>query len=246
MKQLFRGRWLLLTVLVVIGVVIMLRLGIWQLDRLDQRRAANALLAQRVNAPPLSLNTLDPATDWSELINRPVIAQGVYDLSQQVAVQYQTYQERPGVTLITPLRLNDGQSAVLVNRGWLPLEQSEPSQWAAYAVSGVVTVTGYVQAAGPLDAVALTTPGSTARQSEVLRLNVAELQAQIPYSILPVYVLEAAPSAAQTTLPYRVPLDLDLSEGPHLSYAIQWFAFAVIFGGGYWAYLRRQTGVAPD
>lgn len=246
MRQMWQRQNWWKTLLIVLLEVAFIRLGVWQLDRLDQRRAANALSAQRVNAPLLRLNDLGPATDWAELINRPITVQGVYDLAQQVGVQYQTYQERPGVTLVAPLRLTDSQTAILVNRGWLPLEQSEPAQWIAYDVSGVVTVTGYLQAAGPLDAVALTTPGSTPRQSEVLRLNTAELQAQIPYPIAPVYVLESAPSANQTALPYRLSLDLDLSEGPHLSYAIQWFAFGVIFGGGYWLYLRRQTDPPTD
>jgi surfeit locus 1 family protein len=39
-------------------------------------------------------------------------------------------------------------------------------------------------------------------------------------------------------IPYQP--ELDLTEGPHLSYALQWFAFAVLTVSGFAFYVRRQ------
>ncbi len=240
MKRVFSRQHRWKTLLILLLDIAFIRLGIWQLDRLDQRRAANILVAQRVNAPPLRLNDLPATTDWFDLVNRRVTAEGEFDVDRQIMVQFQTYEGRPGVYLLTPLRLTGSDQAVLVNRGWLPLDQADPTQWAQATAGGVITLTGYLQTAGRPDPGATVAPGSSPFQPEALRLNVPELQAQIAYPTLPVYLLEAPPTPPQTGPPYRLQPNIDLSEGPHLSYALQWFAFAVIFSGGYVYYLRRS------
>jgi len=63
--------------------------------------------------------------------------------------------------------------------------------------------------------------------------------------MLPVYV-QQAPDPSWTGLPYRQLPQLDLTEGPHMSYAIQWFSFAVLLGLGYPFYIRRQEKRAQE
>jgi surfeit locus 1 family protein len=70
-------------------------------------------------------------------------------------------------------------------------------------------------------------------------MNVGGIDKQIPYPILPVYV-QQAPDPAWTGLPLRSLPTLDLSEGPHMGYALQWFGFALLLGIGYPFYIRRQ------
>ena len=70
-------------------------------------------------------------------------------------------------------------------------------------------------------------------------VNLDRIKLQIPYSILPVYIqLDPDPSRTQPPIPFQPALDL--TEGPHQSYAIQWFLFATILGVGYPFYIRRQ------
>ena len=60
-----------------------------------------------------------------------------------------------------------------------------------------------------------------------------------PYQLLPVYV-QQAPDPAWTSLPYRSQPDVEISEGPHLGYALQWFTFSALLGLGYPVFIRRQ------
>ena len=52
------------------------------------------------------------------------------------------------------------------------------------------------------------------------------MRALLPYPLLPVLVRQT-PDSGLAPLPHRLPAP-ELSEGPHLSYAIQWFAFAAM------------------
>jgi SURF1 family len=73
------------------------------------------------------------------------------------------------------------------------------------------------------------------------RVDLARIQAELPYPIAPVYLLLQDQSPAQAEgLPVPAPLP-ELSEGPHLSYAIQWFIFSLIGLIGYPIILRRQA-----
>ena len=71
------------------------------------------------------------------------------------------------------------------------------------------------------------------------------LGAQIPYPLLPAVLLQEPLSPVEssgTVYPVREGLRLDLSEGPHLGYAIQWFLFSVLLPGGYLYWLARDEG----
>jgi surfeit locus 1 family protein len=61
----------------------------------------------------------------------------------------------------------------------------------------------------------------------------------LPYDLTSVYLIQA-PEGPQTTPPYRVIPQIEISEGPHLSYAIQWFTFSAILLIGYPFFVRRE------
>ena len=93
------------------------RLGFWQLHRLHERRARNALVAAARALPPIDLPA--DSLPLASLGERRVRARGVYDWAHEHVWHARTYQGAPGVTLVTPLRLADG-SWLLVDRGWAP------------------------------------------------------------------------------------------------------------------------------
>jgi surfeit locus 1 family protein len=70
-------------------------------------------------------------------------------------------------------------------------------------------------------------------------LNVGRIAQQLPYPVLPVYV-QQSPDPNRSGPPVQQTVQLDLSEGPHLGYALQWFAFAIILLVGYPFFVRRQ------
>lgn len=236
LKTLFNRRWWWVTLLVLAGMAVMIRLGIWQLNRLEQRRAQNADTIAQLEANPLNLNEDVPA-GLPEMENRKVTVTGEFDFSEQVLLKLQNFQGTPGGHLIAPLRIPGRERAVLVDRGWIPEARLAPENWSEFDVTGTVAITGYVKPTETLSrdpAVERSGP-----QREWYRVNVEAIAEQLPYNLLPVYILQAPPADDLEALPYREEPQFDLSEGPHLSYAVQWFLFTLILGGGYIYYVRR-------
>ena len=244
LKLLFTGRRLWLTLLVLASALVCCRLGIWQLDRLAQRRAQNALINERMARPAVALDgaPLDPAA----LDYQRVEARGVYDSSQEIVLRNRALNGSPGVRVLTPLRLDGGDAAVLVDRGWLPLELAAPAARQAYAApAGPVVVQGVARrsqtgAGGPQDP---PLPAGQARRDAWFRVDIAAIERQAGYRLLPVFI-EQQPAPGDPQLPRRV-ATRDLGEGSHLSYTVQWFSFAAILVAGYlaWTYqqLKRKT-----
>lgn len=236
LKILFSRRWWWATLLVLLGMGAMIRLGIWQLDRLEQRRAQNAELAAALEADPLPLHHNLPSASPEELKDRKVLVRGEYDFAEQLILKVQNWGGRAGVHLITPLRIAGRDTAVLVDRGWIP--DAERENLAQFDQPGTVTVEGYLALSQTLRRGAAVTP--TGPQQEWYRVDVAAIEEQMPYDLLPFYVIEAPPPGGNTAPPFRAAPEFDLSEGPHLSYAIQWFLFTLILGGVYIFLVRKN------
>jgi surfeit locus 1 family protein len=236
LAALLSRQWWWVTLLVVAAMMVLARLGIWQLDRLQQRRTANAVLSATLAASPLDLAGATLAADSSTLKNRQAMATGAYDLDQQVILIVQNWQGRAGVHLITPLILVDGETAVLVDRGWIPEADNNPAGHAKYDVLGPVTIDGFVALSQALSGG--TEGKAKVPQKEWYRVDVAAIEQQMPYELLPFYVLQAAEDNSQ--LPFRNDPEFDLSEGSHLGYAFQWFIFSLGLGIGYVLYVRKN------
>jgi len=117
--RMFQRKWLFATLLVFAGTALCIRLGIWQLDRLEQRRAFNAQFESARAQPPLDLKQTLPE-DISEMEWQAVSVTGEYDFENQIALRNQYYGDQYGYHLLTPLRF--AGTAVLVDRGWIPAE----------------------------------------------------------------------------------------------------------------------------
>ena len=144
-------------------------------------------------------------------------------------------------------------TAVVVNRGWIPFNYTEAGPWTDFdPPSGTVAVIGMAMdpqvrggglVAGPSDA-------SQGVLRSLARVDVERLQQQVDERLLPVYVnLQGQDPKQDGDLPQALPAP-ELDEGPHLSYAGQWFIFAtltVIFLPLFirWT-ARRRLAPAPD
>jgi len=201
------------------------RLGIWQLDRLHQRRAHNALVAAARARPELEIRD-GPPLPIDSLRDRRLRARGAYDYARERLWHGRSYEGIPGVDFVTPLRLSDG-TAVLVDRGWAPSPDGYHVDQQAYREGDSAAVEGLGMAAprgrGDVDP--------------------AALQDSVPYRVMPVVIQQLPPSAAlyRPRPPglTRWPLP-SLSNGPHLSYVIQWFSFALIIVVGSLVLLRQR------
>lgn len=240
LRSMFSRRWCFTTLLVVIGTLVLIRLGIWQLDRLEGRRAFNAQVTAARMMPVLNMN--DELTQNLEIVEwRAARVTGSYDFENQVALRNRYYENQLGYHLITPLRFSGG--AVLVDRGWIPAdEDSAPGDWRAYDEAGEVTVMGQIRfgfekpAFGGVDDPPLV---EGERLTIWNNLDVSRVSLQLPYPILPMLI---QPDANEADVAPPIPFlpEQELTEGSHFGYAMQWFTFAGMLFFGYPYFLSRQ------
>lgn len=240
LRRMFVRKWLFATALVFLGAAVCIRLGIWQLDRLDQRRAFNAQVETMRALPALDLNG-DDIDSIGTMEWRAVTVLGEYDFENQVAIRNRYHGNEVGYHLLTPLRFSG--AAVLVDRGWVPADgNSKPEDWRKYDEPGMVTVTGQIRLGQGKPAFGGVADAPPADGSPLWVWNNGDLEKialQMPYPILKVYIqLDADPDDEVPPIPYQ-PV-LELTEGSHFGYALQWFAFATILFAGYPFYLRKQ------
>jgi surfeit locus 1 family protein len=241
--SIFSLRWILTTLLVIAAVIVMVRLGFWQLDRLAQRRAINAQHLRVMSLPPLDLNQAHSSNELLAAIYQNATVSGHYDESGQVLLRNQVWENLPGYHLLTPLVIDGGQQAVLVDRGWIGLDQTSAEQLAAYSQAGEVTVQGRLMPSQSESGFGIAANPPLAQGQTRLdawnRINLERIDQQVSQPLLPVYLL-AAPEESLPGQPQRSLPEVDLSEGPHLGYAIQWFIFAAILAIGYPFYVSKQ------
>jgi surfeit locus 1 family protein len=238
----FSRSWVLTTLLVLVGGAICVRLGIWQLDRLEQRRAFNAHVEEMWNADPITL-TGQSALNLTDMEYRAVMVRGTYDFENQIVLRNRYFQNQYGYNLLTPLVLDDG-TAVLIDRGWIPADGNDsPPDWRKYDQLGTVTLHGQIrlgQTKPDMGGVPDPTlsPGRTRLDSWNI-VNLERIQSQVPYPLLDVFVQpDVDPGDVEPPIPYQP--EIELTEGPHLGYAGQWFIFASILVFGYPVYLCKK------
>lgn len=256
----FNRQWWWSTLLALAAVAVMARLGIWQLDRLAQRRAFNTRVQAQIDQPALKWAEAAPneVAQLPDMEYREIIVRGHYDFAQQVALRNQVWGNRAGLHLLTPLILaqGNGQQAILVDRGWIPATTTADStakQWHSYDVTGDIEVRGIIRRSQPKpDFGGIPDPAGVLQQWNTV--NVERIDQQVDPALLPIYV-QALPDNANLTpaqlaaeqmempkvLPARSRLDLDLSDGTHMGYALQWFAFATVLALGYPRYVWHST-----
>lgn len=221
----------MLLALVVAGVCV--KLGFWQLDRLHGRRDINARIRVGLAQPARPLSELLADHPAAALGFRQVTVTGTYDTADELILYGRTLDGENGNHVLTPLRPSDGGPLLVVDRGWVPFEMDTPPVRAAAPPSGEVTVTGALFPPDGSGGEALTSP-------TVSRVDLTQLAATYGEDVFPMYVLLAEQSPPQPNgLPKPAPLP-ELTEGPHLSYAIQWFAFATIALVGLVVLVRRD------
>ena len=196
------------------------RLGFWQLHRRSERRATNRIVLAARAAPVVALGgTVGPI---DSLVERRVTARGRYDLEHDLVLRGEALQGVPGVIVATPLRLDGSDTAVLVERGFVPTPDAVTIDARALAEPGEVQVTGLarrLESGGGK-------PLVRGEKTTWARLDLSALRTVLPYPLLSISI-EQLPNPSLPAFPRRLdPPPID--EGPHLSYALQWFFFATM------------------
>lgn len=233
-----RPRWLLGTVLVLAIVAGCIGAGLWQLDRLDQRRSRNDRVRARAGAVvPLPAVGFRPDAPVDDLVFRRVTVTGTYDPANELLIRFRSRRGLPGYEVVTPLRTQGG--TVLVDRGWVPLRDGD--RWpvpSGAPPAGEVTVQGLL-APPERGGARLARPTEPGRPTVAGAVDVDELAGALPYDDL--YALHVLADASADNGAFPAPVDPpDLGEGPHRDYAVQWFLFATVGVIGWITLLRRR------
>ena len=212
-------RTIVFCIFAALATVVFSRLGFWQVGRLRERQAHNAMIVSQQRNAPMALLQLPRDTGLSHY--RPASVTGAYDYEHELVFSGRTRRGSPGVDILTPVRLPGTDTAVLVNRGWVYSPNASHVDRARWREGDTARVTGYVQIYSTDSAVTVATDPWLVRH-----VSAREVAARIPYPVAPFYLV-----AVGDTADLRHPARLDmpeLDEGSHRSYAFQWFAFATI------------------
>ena len=106
---------LVVTLPLLLGVLVLARLGAWQLGRAAEARALAAAFAQGAGEPA----ALPPAARAGVMRYARVRLTGHYVPARQFLLDNMTHDGRAGYRVLTPFAA-DGGALVLVDRGWLP------------------------------------------------------------------------------------------------------------------------------
>ena len=248
LSPLLRPKMIGVHLLTVVLVVTMLNLSAWQFRRLDQRKAFNAVVREHSTADPVDIATLvgsEPASvEW-----RPVVVKGKFRTESGISVLNRSQDSTAGVDALSPLdfEVAGKKFVVVVNRGFVPLATAVPA-----APSGEIEFLGRIRKSQQRRIGGLT-DDATGTLTEIQRVDVPRLAPQLKTSsdltVVPFYVdlLEYAASTGVRNggLPARV-ADPELTNGPHLSYAIQWILFSGCALAAWVMLVRRALRSRPS
>jgi surfeit locus 1 family protein len=223
-------RRILVTLLVAGTVFTCVRLGLWQLARASEKRLAAAARATLLAEPPVDL--ADSRAAASVVPGRRVRVTGAWDRERHILLSGRTHLGAAGVIVVSPAILADG-ARVLVERGWLAAADARTAHPEAWPDS-VADVIGVAQ---PLPAAAQAVPWAklAATRGDVelwsaRTLDSAQVARHVPAPYVPwsVAVLRAGGASPPHGLVAVGEPPGEAGERVHVSYAIQWFAFALI------------------
>jgi cytochrome oxidase assembly protein ShyY1 len=227
-------RWLGLLVFVAVLSAIFIRLGEWQIHRMEGRRETNAVVVAHQDNPviPLAQRGYDVVHDDDQW--QRVSVTGTFDAAHQLQVRYRSNNGGQGTEVVAPLRTTDGR-IVLVDRGFLLRATSEaPPDTLPALPTGTVTVVGHLRRSENGSAEAITPAVNTVRL-----INAPAIAGWIGADVMDGYIglLEITPAQTGDFVPVATPT---LDEGPHFWYAVQWFMFCGIALTGLVVFIRAD------
>lgn len=233
--------YLILTSLIaLIAVLGLIRLGFWQLDRLESRREFNAHYLQQLSLPELDLNQDVEGVVLEESEYRSATATGSYEFQNEVFLQNQAYEDQPGYRVLTPFVMQTSDEILYVDRGWISMDDIQRIDEIDAQSSDVLQVTGVIRLGQKENSYGIDPDqGKDPSEKFWMIVNLERLQQREQRPVLPVYLQLTENS--EHDLPIPVPNVIEITEGPHLGYAIQWFLFAAIGAFGFPILLKRTA-----
>ena len=232
-RRLLRPSWIISHIFVVALLVSTVNLGFWQLRRFDERKANNAQIMETTGRESVAVNNLSIDRLDKTQSYTPATARGTFDEDRQVYLINRSRDGVPGVEVINSFTLEtDPVSYVVVNRGYLPRKVFNEGQSEIWKPSSkVLEIEGFIM---------IPFLDGKLQGDEINRIDIDLLSDEWGVSLLPIYLQQNQQTSNDWPVQMKPP---ELTEGSHLSYAVQWFIFTLIGLVGYPLVLRR---VAAD
>lgn len=241
--MLTRGRFrpgLAPTVLVVVLLPAFLALGFWQLERAAEKERLQASYDARAARPAVRIEPRVQSVETLQFYR--VTARGRYEPQYQVLIDNRVHRGRAGYHVITPLRIEDSDVRVLVNRGWIPLGPDrahrpdietprEPQE-----IMGIATVP-----AEKIFTLGDPAPLGLEWPQVWLHMDMKRYAQLVPFPVQPVVVLLDAQAPGGFVREWA---RLDAGIAVHYGYAFQWFALAAALTAGY-LFIGLRVGRSP-
>ncbi|WP_353413512.1 SURF1 family protein [Arenicella sp. 4NH20-0111] len=222
----------ILLIAAVLMILCMLRLGVWQLDRAEEKQVLLTQVQKRSQSMPAELAGLEPhllTTDGkTDLRFSPIKAIGEYISEQSILIDNQVVGHQGGYQLVTPFRVAGMKSLVLVSRGWLPSGATRQDLPEFETPEGRVTIQGRLNK--PFAQPPLWKEGYPVNEGQVWQyLPIEQYASQIQASVLPLMIELAPESTGSEGLKVQWQSINDEWVAKHKAYAFQWFSMAVAF-----------------
>ena len=220
-----------------------LYMGYWQLQRAEEKRALQAEYDTRANGPAVQVERQVQGVEALRFYR--VVATGRYETDRQILIDNRVHQGRVGYHVITPLRLENSEVRLLVNRGWVAIGEGRERLPVVDAPAGLQQVSGVA-----------TVPAEkyfTLREPDPLdrgwqhvwqNMDMARYGAAVPFPVQPVVVLLDPTSGAGGFTREWSRLDAGISV--HQGYAFQWFMLAAGLAAIYLFMSLRRRGVDQE
>ena len=207
------------------AVLLFARLGFWQLDRAEEKRALQAAYQNHIRAAPVDLGVAVTLRNQAQRMHwRRCMMNGSYGLNRTFLLDNQVYRGAVGYQVFSRFMLQDGAS-VLVDRGWVPAPETRNEAPRISAVAGPQALTGVAKPV-PVTGIELA-PDVPENMGDnlvrVQRIDLAQVAAQTGWTLLP-YVVRLDPEAAGALVWNGT--EPGFNRERHLGYAFQWFALA--------------------
>ncbi|MFF3336127.1 SURF1 family protein [Streptomyces sp. NPDC002888] len=241
-RFLLTRQWVIITLVALLLIPTMIRLGIWQMHRYEERSARNQLVSDALGAKPVPVEKLTSpghAVTTDERYHN-VSAVGHFDTDREVVVRRRVNaDEEVGFHVLTPFVLTDGK-VLLVNRGWIPADG--PSQTAFPKIpappSGRITVTGRLMPDETTEASGIKDlKGLPDRQ--IMLINSEQEARRLDAQVLGGYIAQTTPAPKGDT-PELLGKPGSENAPLNYAYAIQWWLFAAGVPLGWVVLVRRE------
>ena len=208
-----------MTVCTVPVLMLLVGLGVWQLQRLEWKEGIIAERAERAAAPPLAIAEIPDAV-WKNLEHRRVTLRGTYLHDREMLIWNKVRHGQTGFDLITPMKLADGGS-VLVHRGWVPRAWPE-GQVQRRRPRGEIQITGVLRNGGKATP---WIPDNNPKTGEWFFADVALMASTAGITGTKPFMVRVTPAPAAAGYPKGPHASFKI-RNKHLEYAVTWFGLA--------------------